>query len=253
MKNCLALACAFAALLCTPALGQVNGSIAGEYTNLSGSGVSGNSYGFTGVVQLPLTGGFAVQADGGYHAIVNHGTTNFWNIGGVGGWGTEDWRLAANVRYYDFSRNSFSDNFTTFGGGGEYYLGGASKDWTIGLNGGGITGTESGGYVGGSVAYYPCPQFTGSVGINYTSFNSSDHQTNFTVQSQYIPVRDWPFSLWGGYTYADYAGGDHAHIFNVGLKVWLDGDGGPPDLKRYERTQQFGWIGTGPGAFAVNY
>jgi hypothetical protein len=232
----------------------LNGSIDFNYANMSGFGQGTSAFGGNLVLQTPVSGNFGVQLDGGYYNQAGNGfSTNQFKAGGVLGYTDTDYRLIVNVRDYNFS-NTFSSNFTTFGAGAEFYHG-DKQQFTFGVTGGGITGEESGFYVGGYAKMYPCPLASATFAVDHTSFGSSDHQTNYSIAADYLPFGTTPLRLSVGYTYVDFAGGDHEHVFQIGAKwqFWATDGTAPLDLKTLDRTKEYGRVSWGPAAFNFGY
>jgi hypothetical protein len=254
------------ASVCALALGGVSNadaqpwavSVDGDYTHTqfnAGPGSHGNfdGYDVNGAVDLPWTWlGIGLELNGASHGLgFGHDTQG----GGSLIWdGIPNFRLAGTVVYNWANYFLIKTPEWQTGAGAEWYV----NPWlTVSLQGGGIEGRFSGGYVGGTIKGYICPDLSLAGYINYTSTtknfgagNVGGNETDYGVKGEWLFWQDTlPLSLTARY--------EHTHLnevligplhlspdsFFVGLKLYLDEGGAPKPLVERNRTGTLDTIG----------
>jgi len=255
---CVVAAAAFAA---SPALADFNGTLQGDYSNLSSNqgGGSANVWGGQGTGEFGLgMGGLSAQVDTGYHdatASGGGGSLNDWNIDGDLFWLGSMGRIGAAVGYQDLSGDGVSGHLTNYGGFAEWYAG----HWlTIGVKGGGLdasagfgggSGSSSGSYIGGEALVYPMHDFALSGTIDYFSISSGGNLTNYGVNAEWLVSETMPVSVYGGYTRTEISdGGGGLNTWMIGVKLYLNGNGATT-LEDRQRSGTVGWAAQVPQIF----
>jgi len=242
-KQRLLVAGAFAATVglvsVTPAFADAPqgfaGTLSGSYSsmNFSGSGSGGSANLWSGEGQAAFGLGMnnlAAEFDGGYHNLSSHGSNDsldIWNLGGHLFWAPAEGRLGATLQYEGL--NGADTHLTQYGAFGEYYL---SNMVTLGLNGGGWSGSSDvfgtggdGTYIGGGGSVYLMPDLALTGQITYFG-DSGAHLTNYSATGEWLVSEDTPISVYGGYTYSDISNvGGHLNQWVIGVKFYTDGNG----------------------------
>jgi hypothetical protein len=225
--------------------------------------VVGGDYGYTGFNQglghantygveaggiMPFSSDFSGQLTGGYHRIDGSGASaDDWNVAGTVSWDTTMGRLGANLGYTNEGLSGANANVTNYGVYGEYYAG---QQFTLGLRGGGVTGsasafgvgsgTSTGGYGGGEAVAYLTPNFAARATVGYVGI-SDGHQWTAGVHGEYLFSEKTPLSGWVGYDYSS-IGADgfavHGNTISIGLKYYFGGSG---SLEQHQRTGEDDW------------
>lgn len=227
-----------------------NGTISADYAHIGvNHGSSGDLYGvrLTGTVPLNI-GGATFEGDGSFHNLPEHGTShNQFNLGGNLFWSLDGMgRAGASVGYsaLDMHRSTLTgipglDHATNYGAFGQYYVG---NKFTLSAKGGGFTGdhSASGYYVGGQATAYATPDLAVNGAIDYTDVNHLTGETDYSLTGEWLVSKSTPFSIYGGYTYADYSDAPiHASIWTIGLRLYTDGKG--MTLEQHHRSGVLGW------------
>jgi len=234
----LALAASSAAAAPVPWAGSVNG----DYGNLGGRTL----WDANGAVQVPLDWmDLSLQGTFGATGV---GPIHQWDGGGNLVWnGSPDFRLAFTAIYNNLGIHGFDVHETQLGGGLEWY----PMPWlTVSGQGGALVGTDSGGYVGGTLKGYILPDLSVSGNINYTSLTSmgvSGHITGYGAKAEWLPCESLPVSVTGSYTHLDFGGGggpgSSTDSWTIGLKLYLNEAGQIP-LVQHNRTGTLDTIGS---------
>jgi hypothetical protein len=206
------------------------GNVAGTPTWNAGAGID-----------IPLNFGWnGLSIDGGIDDA-GFGPVHVFDGGGSLVWRGGDWLLAGTV-YYNQLTEFGSFNATSYGGGGEWY---ATPWLTAAVDGGGISGSgSSGGYVGGGLKGYICPDAALDGRIDYLSI-SSEHVTNYGLHAEWLPMESLPVSLNATYGHISTSFGD-TDMWMVGLKLYLN-DSPATSLEDRQRTGRPDMVG-GPAS-----
>ena len=215
MKNLLlASVCALACATVAPAFADgIAATGEGTYGNLAGH----TTWSADGSLYVPLDwmNGLGVQGDLGDRGV---GPVHVFDGGGSLIWTDPQFRLAGSVIYNRLSLFGGTIDETQYGGGGEFYF----SPWlTASAQGGGITGTASGGYVGGHLKGYVMPDFAVDGFVNYTSL-SGGHITDYGAHAEWLPMEDLPVSIGGTFDHFDVSGGGSADTWMINLKLYLN-------------------------------
>jgi hypothetical protein len=217
MRNVLLASVCALACAGTPALAQgVAATAQGTFGNIAGAA----SWSVDGAVSVPLDwNGLSVEGNLGDRGA---SFLHVFDGGGSVVWSGMDVRLAASVLYNRLSGFGGSANETQFGGGGEWYV---LPSLTASVIGGGIAGTQSGGYVGGTLKWYFDPDIALDGFVHYTSVASA-HETDFGAHAEWLPMEDLPISVGATYTHINLSGGGfgtgNTDTWWVGLKLYLN-------------------------------
>ena len=234
----IALALAFSGAAYAADVGNMSGTLnAGYAVGLGDS--SSDIYGASGTLQIPVNVGWTDQSGfeviGGYRRP-DVGGVDFWNIGGALYAGNNMGRVAADITYHSVAGASFN----AYGAGGEWF---ATPNVNLAVRGGGLSGDQfDGGYVGAQGAWYACPDFALSVGVDYWS--AAYNMTSEIFQAEWLPSETLPVSVYTGFQHLNVAGGD-ANTFFVGVKLYVNGDGAATLLDR-QRNGTNGYIVQSP-------
>jgi hypothetical protein len=223
--------------------------VGGDYSHvwlnqgLGGADVYGGQVG--GIV--PFTPDFSGQVVGGYHRIDSNGFgADDWNVAGDVAWALPTGRIGVNVGYVTSGLAGIDANVTNYGVYGEYY---AAPQVTLGLRGGGVTGSinapgvggsRTGGYVGGEAIGYVTPDFAARATVGYVGI-SSGHQWTAGIHGEYLFSEKTPISGWVGYDYSTIGANGFSisgNTLSIGLKYYLGGGG---SLERHQRTGEDDW------------
>jgi hypothetical protein len=243
---CVVAAAAFAA---SPALADFNGTLQGDYSNLSADhgGGSANNWGGSGTGEFGLgMGGLSAQVDTGYHEDSSSGggaSINDWNVDGSLFWLGSMGRVGAAVGYQDLSGDGLSGHLTNYGGFAEWY----ANHWlTVSVKGGGLDASISGfntngSYIGGQALVYPMHDLSIAGTVDYLSI-SSGHFTNYGVNAEWLVSESTPISVFGGYTRTEISSGGSTgiNVFMIGLKFYCNGNGAAT-LEDRQRSGTVGW------------
>ncbi|HWA90912.1 MAG TPA: hypothetical protein VG889_12805 [Rhizomicrobium sp.] len=244
-------ALAICAALSGPALaGDVAGTLSGSYA--SDTDNSGDLWNVNGTLTGKFGGNWGLEATGGYHNLSDNsgfGTSlDIWNVGGSAFWAMEQGRIAATVNYYHTDILGVGLNVTNYGAGGEFYAG---PQVTIAVKGGGNNvdlsgvGNDNGGYVGGMLQWYVMPNLSLSGSFDYADiklFNT----TSETLKAEWLFSEQTPISIYGGYQHVEIGnGGGDGNLFFVGLKFYMNGNGGGALVDR-QRNGSLGYIAEAP-------
>ncbi len=236
-------------------------SVDGDYTHTQGNaGHLGcpspecnlDGFDFDGAFDLPWTwSDFSFEVNGGAHGV---GGAHDYQGGGSVVWnGIPDFRIAGTF-VYNSANITFippSVHFSEWqtGVGAEWYL----NPWlTLSAQGGGIEGKFSGGYVGGTVKGYICPDLSLAAYINYadvSAFNGAlkASETDYGVKGEWLFWQDMlPLALTVRYEHTDLnpiGVSFSPDSFFVGLKLYLDEGMAPKPLVERNRTGTLDTIG----------
>lgn len=259
------------AYACALALGGVSNanaqpwaaSIDGDYTrtqdNIGHFGCpsafcNGDGYDFNGAVDLPWTWwDIGLEVNGGSHST-GHGHDT--QGGGSLIWGgLPNFRIAGTVEYNSSDAVVFLPPFIHFsewqtGVGAEWY---PTSFLTLSAQAGGIEGKFHGGYFGGTIKGYVCPDLSLAGYINYTSLSTrtfgvlNQRETDYGVKGEWLFSQDIvPLALTARWEHTD------LHFFTetitpdsffVGLKLYLDESMAPKSLVERNRTGTLDTIG----------
>ena len=212
-----------------------------------GPGVGVDGYNMNGAVNLalpwsPLSLEFDI-GDEGLSSLHN------FDVGGAIVWTDPDFRLAlTGVNNHNAGATDFDE--ANIGLGGEWYF---NDQITVGAHGGLVAGRIAGAFGSGAVKFYPLPDLSVGGTIDYTSFKSIFHETDFGAKAEYMVDEDWPLTIQGGYKHED-LGGFHAHanVFWIGARLYLDSGMKPMPLIEHNRTGTLDTIGpTHPFIFDI--
>lgn len=215
-----------------------------------GPGSNFNGYDVNGAVDLPWDfWGIGLELNAGSHEADAHnsqgGGSLIWN-------GIPNFRLAGTFVYNsaDLLVAKGIPEWQT-GVGVEWY---ATPWLTASVQGGGIEGKTSGGYVGGTLKGYICPDLSLAGYINYFSVSKgvfTGNETDFGVKGEWLFWQDMlPLALTARYehTHFDLSFGGPSFTANpdtvfVGLKLYLDEGMAPKPLVERNRTGTLDTIG----------
>ena len=227
-------------------------SIDGDWNHTdynAGSGSNFDGYDVDGAVDLPWDfWGIGLELNAGSHEADAHNSQG----GGSLVWTDPMFRIAGTFMYNSadlFIAKGVPEWQT--GVGLEWY---ATPWLTASVQGGGIEGKTSGGYVGGTLKGYICPDLSLAGFVNYYSVSKGPFtgtETDFGVKGEWLFWQDTlPLALTGGYmrTHFDVTlGGPSATLnpdtFFVGLKLYLDEGMAPKPLVERNRTGTLDTIG----------
>jgi hypothetical protein len=229
MKTKLAIAAlllASAAPLAAHAAG-IQANLSTSYANFSNGG--GDLWNIDGAIATGLGGNWGAELTGGYH----NSSGSAGNFGGGVSYSGSDYRLALSGNYLNLGGFSLAN----YGVGGEWY---ASSQWTVGVRGGGVSGTggTSGGYAGGEVKFYVTPNLVLNGGVDYIDFGGGN-VTSEDISAEWLISQTCPISLFGGYQHTD-AGGS-VDAFFVGLRIYTNEPGGSALVDR-QRSGNLGFL-----------
>jgi hypothetical protein len=215
-KFLLASVCALACAAGTPALAQgVAFTADGSFGNVLGF----PSWSFDGALSVPLDwNGLSVEGDIGDRGFDG---VHVFDAGGSLVWSGMDVRLAASVLYNRLTAFGGSGDETQFGAGGEWFI---DPSWTASVMGGGMTGSSSGGYVGGTLKWYFFPDAALDGFVHYTSLSGA-HETDFGAHAEWLPDEELPVSVGANYTHVNlsgFGGGGNTDTWLVALKLYLN-------------------------------
>jgi hypothetical protein len=204
-------------------------SVNGDFGNAAGAPLWDTGAG----LQIPATDALDVEVDGGWGGA---GPIHDWDGGGHLVWNGDSFRLAATAIYNHFSGFAGHLNESQLGGGAEWY----PLSWlTIGAQGGGLVGTDSGYYAGGAVKFYPFPDLSLTGLGTYLSLNNAGTvtETDYGAKGEWVAFEEFPLGLTGSYTHANFGGLAHGStdIWTVGLKLHINAAGEIP-LVQHDRT-----------------
>lgn len=221
-----------------------------SYANASGHNTSGNIYGINGLVSVPLSmlGNAALQGDFGYHDVISGGSNNNWLAGGTLFWALDSTRFGVSSSYHSIDLGGgTTESLWNYHGAAEWY---PSDMFTVGAKVGGASGGLglSGWFTEGIVSAYLTPDFVVSGSVDYAkddNWTFFSHETDMTLQGEYLVSHDTPVSVYAGYTWSEahvgfFSGTPHASIVFVGLKLYT-GDGATT-LVDHQRNGSAGWI-----------
>ncbi len=181
-KLLLASSCALAlGAMSSSALAQGWAASAdGGYVNASCCGGSVDGFTINGALNFPLSWShLGVELNLGDAGI---GPAHTFDAGGSLIWNEPDFRLAGTVVYNRFGAGGVDVSETQLGGGLEWYF----SSWLTGsVQGGGIVGDNSGGYIGGGLKGYLMPDLSLSGNILYTSIDGG-HETDYGVSAEWL-------------------------------------------------------------------
>jgi hypothetical protein len=211
------------------------GTFGGEYAHASASGGGGdeNAWSANGSGAFGFgANDLAAEIDGGYHNITGGGANeDIWNVAGHLFWAPAMGRVGASVGYVSLDTSGINAHVTTYGGFGEYY---ASDAITLGIRGGGLSasasfsglsGSETGSYIGGGLTGYLVPDLALTGVINYDTI-SSLHFTTYGGTAEYMFSDMMPLAIYGGYARVDISsGGGHVDQWLIGVKFYTNGNG----------------------------
>jgi hypothetical protein len=250
-----AAALAFSVVLSAPCLASVSGTLSGSYADDT-DGSSGNLWNVNGSLTGTMDGGWGLEATGGYHNLnlgSGLGNLDIWNVGGSLFWAGMQGRIAATVNYYSTSKFGADLNVTNYGAGGEFY---AAPNLTFAVKGGGntisasgfgLSGSDSGAYVGGMLQWYVVPDFGLSGAVDYVDI-AGFHTTSETAKAEWLFSESTPVSIYGGYQHVDenaFGLNGNGNFFFVGLKFYFNGTGGSSLVDR-QRSGSLGYIAEAP-------
>ena len=230
----------------------IAGTLSGDYSNLSLSGISGSAddWGVSGA----LEGGtgfeqMKVELNAGYHNLSSGGLSiDNWDVGGNAFWAPGAGRLGINVAYRSLSGSGASVDLTNYGAFAEWW---ATNAITLAVKGGGLhlkasasylgSGSTNGYYVGGNATGYVMPDLSLSGRIDYTDLGYGLHDTDYTARAEWLPWEDMPISISGGYTYSDISmTSTHGDTWFVALTYYYN-EGGDMSLVDRQRSGTLGW------------
>jgi hypothetical protein len=245
-------ALALCAALSSAASADVSGTISGSYANDTDGGSDG-LWNLGGSLTGKFSPDWGVEATGGYHSFdVGAGSNlDIWNVGGSVFWSGMQGRLAGTVNYYSTSNSGLDLNVTSYGAGGEWYLG---PNFTVAVKGGGDSvsagsggGNANGGYAGGMLQWYAMPDLSLSGAVDYAEIGGLN-TTSETVKAEWMFSHSMPLSIYGGYEHEDLSnsGGGAGNLFFVGLKFYFNGSTGGGSLVDRQRNGSLGYIAETP-------
>jgi hypothetical protein len=263
MRNLLIVAASAVALAMSAGLASADPTPASGDTVVVPQAVVGGDYGYTGFNQglghantygadvggiMPFSTDFSGQLTGGYHRIDGSGAgADDWNVAGTVSWDTTMGRVGANVGYTNAGLSGLNANVTNYGVYGEYYAG---QQFTVGLRGGGVSGSASafgvgsgsstGGYGGGEAVAYLMPDFAARATVGYVGI-SDGHQWTAGIHGEYLFSEKTPLSGWVGYDYSSIGAQGfevHGNTVSIGLKYYFGGGG---SLEQHQRTGEDDW------------
>lgn len=230
------------------------GTLGFDYTHFSPSaGNNGDQWGVTGSGLFPLTSGFAINLDAGYHNVSSKGfDLDSWNIAGSLAWQLDKWRFGPSLGYQSNSASGYSTDTYNYGAYADYFV---TPRFTLSGKGGGFSSSPGSGgyYLGGQIKGYITPNFLigGRVDATHFSAYGGSDEDDYGIFSEYLFWDDededdddcwWPpTSIYGGYVYSDFSPG-HFHVDTVfvGIKLYTDGTGADTLVDR-QRTGSLDW------------
>jgi hypothetical protein len=214
-KLLLASACALACAG-TPALAEgVAATAQGTFGNVAGF----PTWSADGAVSVPLGwDDLSVEGDLGDRGVDG---AHIFDGGGSLVWSQPEFRVAGSVLYNRLTGFGGGVDETQYGAGGQWFFGEA---FTASVLGGGISGSASGGYVGGNLKWYFDPDIALDGFVNYTSLSGA-HETDFGAHAEWLPMEDIPISVMANYTHTNLSGfgfSGNTDIWWAGLKLYLN-------------------------------
>ena len=209
--------------LASQAAADPTATLSGGYTQLKASNLGGvkfDDWGVAGAVQAPVAPNWNLQGDAAYDSLNGGGASGHSaTVSGAAFWSGARGRLGATVGYNEFGIAGSIAHFTTYGAFGVLYAG---DRVTLGLKGGGLSGSGTNAtYGGGEVIGYATPNVAISGTVDGVAL-SSVHFSSYGLRGEVLPAPSTPVSLFGGYTYQS-IGPVHFNIYSVGLKVYFGG------------------------------
>ena len=198
-----------------------------NYANFSPNvGNDGTQLGVTGSGLFSLGDNLGLDLNAGYNNVSAKGFhLDNWTANVSLAWRKQDWRFGPSFGYQNNSSAGFSASTYNVGGYFDYYH---SDAFTFSGKGGGFWSSpgSNGYYVGGGLTGYLCPNFAARGSVDYTrwsAFGGSD-ETDYTLSAEYRFRGKLPLSLYGGYTYSEFAPGSSFHVNTLflGLKYHFD-------------------------------
>ena len=209
-----ACAAAVSILACPPALADPAPAGGAADNSVVTQAVVGADYSYVGLDQglgrarvyggeagaiTPFGADFSGQVTGGYHRIDSHGFgANDWNVAGTASFDPQWGRVGANVGYTSARLEDVGGHVANYGVYGEYYAG---DEVTLGLRGGGLTGSanafgvgtgsRSGGYVGGEAIGYVAPDLALTGKAGYVGV-SHGHEWTAGAHAEYLFSQSTP-------------------------------------------------------------
>ena len=112
------------------------------------------------------------------------------------------------------------------------------------VQGGGVTGDLTGGYVGGTIKGYVMPDLSVQGFVTYTSLNFIK-ETDYGAKGEWLVWEDCPLAVHAEYERAEISslGSIGANVFMVGLTLHLDSGSAPLTLVQHDRTGTLDTIG----------
>jgi hypothetical protein len=230
-----------------------NGTISADYGHIGVSHDSSADFygvGLTGTVPLNIAHA-KFEGDGSFHNLAAHGLSHnefklgghlFWSLNGIGRAGASVGYSASDMHNTALTGIPGLDHVTNYGAFGQYYVG---DKYTLSAKGGGFTGdhSDSGYYVGGQATAYATPDVAVNGAIDYTDVNRLTGETDYSVTGEWLVSETTPFSIYGGYTYAQYSDASvDANVWMIGLRFYTDGKG--LSLEQHHRSGTLGWAGS---------
>lgn len=235
-----------AALYASSALGEVPGvagTIDGNWGNVAGVPVWSTS----DAVNVPLGwNGLSIEGNDGEVGAGKPGVYgHLFNGGGSLVWSdpSSQVRIAGSVNYNQFKAEGFTLDETQYGAGAEWFV----NPWlSLSVDGGGVAGKVSGGYVGGDLKGYWIPDLAFDGFANYLSgaiSGASGHITDLGVHAEWLPSEEVPLSFGARYDHFEASGSvsgfgsasGSTDAWFVTLKVYLN-DSPAASLEDRQRT-----------------
>jgi len=250
MRTGQSLLCTFAALAAFGAAAaqadapvDFSGTLTGSYANADVSGVTADLFGGDASGAVRFGEHWNMEANAGYRHVTAPGLhANDWQFGGGFFWKDGKGRIGPVAGYESVDTNIGSDHVSFEGAGGDWFL---ADDATISTKGGGFNGSGglSGYYVGGGFTAYWQRDVAFSGTVDYAHAAGTGAETDYTMQGEWLVSERVPFSVYGGYTYADITSlGGHTNVWFLGVRFYTNGDGSHTLVDR-QRNGPLGWSG----------
>ena len=139
-----------------------------------------------------------------------------------------------------------------YGAFGEYY---PFRELTLRAKGGRVDGDISGYYADAGLVVYPLNSIAISLDADYVKLDKPQPTVrDLSLAAEYMPVRDIPFTVSIGYTYAmpsDLHG--HLDVLSAGIKWYFGGDGRSGTLADHQRNGPDSWNGPPPTLVSLGF
>ena len=168
-----------------------------------------------------------IYLSGGYFSTdPAHVTTTTWNAGAAAIWNMPSLRFGPAVGWQSNSTLGMSTKTWNYGGFAEWY---PAPDWSLFTKLGGFSSNMAydGFYASGAAKWYAIPDLDLNAQFDYTHSNNFGgwDEEDYTIGGEYLFSEKMPLALFAAYTYSDYSYNYHISAFNVGVKLYLNGEG----------------------------